>query len=204
MDTPAYPGKGLSLSQLVLALKEELKHRRILRRTFRETINHRRRGGQHVDLRYSFTFGEAYRLHREVSSALVTIRGWRNSFIHVSRIPSKILSLIPTHFESQKDRFRVTFVRRHWRRIFLQNVAQWSQLNLFKGETYVKTLEARERVRVGCNFLLRGSGRRHDAAPSARVPVELEELVVLKQLCFSEPHLIRVIGRAQVGGFRAS
>jgi hypothetical protein len=51
-----------------------------------------------------------------------------------------ILSLIPTHLSSQRDRFRASFVCRHWRRTFLQNAILWSQLYLSKGEVYVKTL----------------------------------------------------------------
>jgi hypothetical protein len=50
-----------------------------------------------------------------------------------------VLSLIPTHLP-QRDRFRASFVCRHWRRTFLHNAALWSQLYLSKGEIYVKTL----------------------------------------------------------------
>ena len=50
-----------------------------------------------------------------------------------------VLSLIPTHL-SQRDRFRASFVCRHWRRTFLHNAALWSQLYLSKGEVYIKTL----------------------------------------------------------------
>ena len=50
-----------------------------------------------------------------------------------------MLSLIPTHL-SHGDRFRASFVCRHWRRTFLRDAALWSQLYLSKGEVYVKTL----------------------------------------------------------------
>jgi len=51
-----------------------------------------------------------------------------------------VLSLISTYLPSQKQRFRATFVCRHWRRTFLQNATLWSELCLSKGEAYVKTL----------------------------------------------------------------
>jgi hypothetical protein len=51
-----------------------------------------------------------------------------------------ILSLIPTHFSSQKDRLQASFVCRHWRRTFLRCADLWSRLYLSKGEVYVKTL----------------------------------------------------------------
>jgi len=71
---------------------------------------------------------------------LADIREWRNSFVPINRVPLDILSLISTHLPSQKGRFRVTFVCRHWRRTFLQQAALWSELNLPKGEVYAKTL----------------------------------------------------------------
>ena len=62
-----------------------------------------------------------------------------NSFVPINRVPSDVLSLIPTHLSSQ-DRFRASFVCRHWRRTFLQHAALWSHLYLSKGEVYAKTL----------------------------------------------------------------
>ena len=56
-----------------------------------------------------------------------------------------VLSLIPTHLSSHKDRFHASFVCRHWRRTFLHNATLWSQLYLSKGEVYVKTLLERTR-----------------------------------------------------------
>lgn len=80
------------------------------------------------------------RLERDLSTALVAVREWKNTFAHINRIPLDILSLIATHLASQKDLFRITFVCRHWRRTFLQLGALWSQLFLEHGEDYVTTL----------------------------------------------------------------
>ena len=63
-----------------------------------------------------------------------------NSFVSINCVPLDVLSLIPTHLSSQKDRFRATFVCRHWRRTFIQNAGLWSYLKLSKGEVYVRTL----------------------------------------------------------------
>jgi hypothetical protein len=79
-------------------------------------------------------------IDQDTSAALATIREWKNSFIHINRVPLEILSLIPTHLSSQKDRFRASLVCRHWRRTFLQCAELWSRLYLSKGEVYVKTL----------------------------------------------------------------
>lgn len=65
---------------------------------------------------------------------------WRNSFALINRVPVDILSLIPTYLPSQGDRFRASFVCRHWRRTFLQCAELWSQSFLSKGEDYVGTL----------------------------------------------------------------
>jgi len=97
-------------------------------------------GEPYVDIPYRFTSDEVFKLDQGTSTAFATVRGWRNSFISINRIPSDILSLIPTHLSSQKDRLRASFVCRRWRRIFLQHGALWSQLYLSKGEVYVKTL----------------------------------------------------------------
>ena len=51
-----------------------------------------------------------------------------------------ILSLIPTHLASQKDRFHAASVCRHWRGVLLRNSTLWSQLFPIKGEEYVSTL----------------------------------------------------------------
>lgn len=79
---------------------------------------------------------------------MATTREWRNSFIHINRIPSDVLSLIPTHLASQDDRFRASFVCRHWRRTFLQHAVLWTQIHLSKGELYVKTMLERAKGSV--------------------------------------------------------
>ena len=71
---------------------------------------------------------------------MASIREWENAFVPVNRIPTDILSLIPTHLSSQKDRFRAASVCRHWRGALLKRGALWSQLFLKKGEEYVSTL----------------------------------------------------------------
>ena len=96
-----------------------------------------------VQARTSLTLDAISRLDRDVSTALATIRERRNSFVCVNRIPLEVLSLIPVHLPSQKDRFRVSSVCRHWRRTFLQHGALWSQLFPEKGEAYTKTLLGR-------------------------------------------------------------
>jgi len=88
----------------------------------------------------SFTFDKVSQLDYDISTALSTIREWRNSFVPINRIPLDVLSLIPTHLPSQKDRFHATFVCRHWRRTFIQRATLWSSLYLPNGEVYVKTL----------------------------------------------------------------
>jgi hypothetical protein len=79
-------------------------------------------------------------IDQDVSTALATIREWRNSFITINRVPLDILSLISTHLYFQNDRLRASFVCRHWRRTLLQRAELWSQPLLSKGEIYVKTL----------------------------------------------------------------
>ena len=74
----------------------------------------------------------------------MTIQEWRNSLAPINRLPLGVLSLIPTHLP-QKDRFRASFVCRHWRRTFLQCAGLWSKLLLSKGEAYVKTLLERSK-----------------------------------------------------------
>ena len=104
-------------------------------RPAREAIRRRR-----TDFFDSFTFEAVSRLDQEVSTTLANIREWRNSFVRINRIPLDVLSLIPAHLASQKDRIRASFVCRHWRRTFLQRASLWSQLTLSKGEVYTKTL----------------------------------------------------------------
>ena len=75
-----------------------------------------------------------------MSVASANIREWKNSFAPVNRIPLDILSLIPTHLASQRDRFYAASVCRHWRGALLKYGALWTQLFLRKGEEYVSTL----------------------------------------------------------------
>jgi len=100
---------------------------------------------QHADFLHRFTFDDVSQLDRDISTALVTTHEWKNSFARVNRVPLDVLSLIPTHLSSQKDRFCATFVCRHWRRTFLQQAVLWSQLYLSKGEIYTKTLLERSK-----------------------------------------------------------
>ena len=144
MDTGTHPGKGLSLSQLVFALNEELKHAaysplcvtKVHHGHPREVL----KDDALISATRSSTFDDVSQLDRDVSTTLANIREWRNSFIRINRIPLDILSLIPTHLSSQKDRLYASFVCRHWRRTFLQHAPLWSQLILSKGEVYAKTL----------------------------------------------------------------
>ena len=72
--------------------------------------------------------------------ALATIREWRNSFAPINRIPTDILSLVPTYLPSQKGLFRAASVCRHWRGVLLKRGTLWSQLFLKNGEDYTSTL----------------------------------------------------------------
>ena len=141
MDSSAYPGKGLSLSQLVFALNQELR-RTAYSPLCVDTKRFWSVKEQYADYLYSLALDAVSQLEREISAALVIVRGWMNTFARINCIPLDILSLIPTHLSSGKDRFRASFVCRHWRETFLQHGALWSQLFLTNGngEEYVKTL----------------------------------------------------------------
>lgn len=95
---------------------------------------------RHSDSPSSYSLDTVSQLDRDASTALITIRKWRNSFAPINRIPSDVLSLFATHLPSQKDRFYATHVCRHWRRTFLQYGTLWSQLILRNDEAYVKTI----------------------------------------------------------------
>jgi hypothetical protein len=88
----------------------------------------------------SFDLNAVSLFERDISTALNVVREWKNSFVPINRIPSDVLSLIPTYLSSQKDRFRATFVCRHWRTVFLQYAALWSRLVLGKDVECVATL----------------------------------------------------------------
>ena len=81
-------------------------------------------------------------LEQDTSTALRTIREWKNSFVPINRVPSEVLSLIPTHFLHVRDLFRATAVCHHWRRTFIQHAALWSRIDLTveRDDGFVKTL----------------------------------------------------------------
>ena len=76
---------------------------------------------------------------------MAAIREWKNSFTPINRIPLDVLSLIPTHLPSLRDRLVSTFVCRLWRRTFIQRAELWSELSLPDDETFVKTLLERSK-----------------------------------------------------------
>ena len=154
--TGNHPEHGLSLSQLIFALNQELKRTAYSPSYVTELATSCE---QRADLLYRFIFDEVSQLDRDSSTAVATIREWRNSFIRANRVPLDILSLIPTHLSSHKDRLRASFVCRHWRRTFLQRAELWSELFLSKGDAHVKT------------FLERAKGSRLDVIASRGVPV---------------------------------
>ena len=47
-------------------------------------------------LKYRFTLDAVSQLDRDIPTALATIREWKNSFVPINRVPSEVLSLIPT------------------------------------------------------------------------------------------------------------
>ena len=138
MNTDTYPGEGLSLSQLTFALNEELRRTAHLSLYVEETflICEERR----IEYLCSFTSDAVSQLERDISTALRTVRELKNTFAPINRIPLDILSLIPTHLSQQRDRFRTSFVCRHWRKVFLQHGVLWSQLFAKKGGDYASTL----------------------------------------------------------------
>ena len=144
MSTQDYPGKGLSLSQLIFALNEELKLT-AYSSSYVAKVHPRHKKSYCAYFLRRPTFEHVSRLDLEISATLATIREWRNSFTHINRIPLDILPLIPIHLSSQKDRLRASFVCRHWRKTFLQHAELWSQLFLSKDEIYAKTLLERAR-----------------------------------------------------------
>ncbi|KAF9777251.1 hypothetical protein BJ322DRAFT_1115160 [Thelephora terrestris] len=103
------PRKGPVAFALVFALNEELK-----------CMTHSP----------SFTLEAVSQLDHGALAALASIREWKNSSNRVNRIPTDILSLIPTHLPAQKDRFHATSVCRHWHGTLLKHGVLWSQLFL--------------------------------------------------------------------------
>ena len=117
---------------------------------------------QHADFLCSYTFDEVSRLCQDTSTALATICEWRNSFIPINRVPLEILSLIPANLSLQ-DRFRASFVCRHWRKTFIQRAELWSELSFSsrRSGAYVET------------FLERAKGAALDITVGYMTPVPL-------------------------------
>jgi hypothetical protein len=128
MDMPAYPGEGLSPSQLIFALNEELKRVAYSPSYVADFVH----AADHTNRHFwdSFTLDTISQFDQDTSTALATIREWRNSFISINRVPLDVLSLIPAHLSSNRDVFCASFVCRHWRRTFIQHAALWSRLYL--------------------------------------------------------------------------
>ena len=146
MDTRFHPERNLSLPQLVSALNQELKL--AVYSPSCVTTGRRCPLKRCADPYRSFGFNEVSQLDKDITTALAAVREWRNSFIPINRIPLDILPLIPSHLPSHNDRFRASFVCRHWRRTFLQHAELWSELFLSKGGEYVKTLLGRAKGSV--------------------------------------------------------
>ena len=103
-----------------------------------------------------FTFDAVSQLDHDTSIALATIREWRNTFVSINRIPSEVLSLIPTHLPYKSDLLHASHVCRHWRRTFIQHAALWSRLDLVvsRNDYLVKTFLERAKgtpldIRIG-------------------------------------------------------
>ena len=140
MNTKFHPEKSLSLPELVFALGQELKCAAYSTSCVPKGPVERCADSYQY---CSFSFDEISQLDKDTTIALTTIREWRNSLVAINRIPLDVLSLIPTYFPSQNDRFRASSVCRHWRRTFLQRAELWSELCLSRGETHVKALLGR-------------------------------------------------------------
>jgi hypothetical protein len=137
MTGQTYPGQGLSLSQLIFALNEELK-----RKAYSPSYvvnNYWYVRGPEADFLRSFSFDQVAQLDCDASAVLAGIREWRNSFVPINRLPFDVLSLIPTYLSSHDDRLRASFVCSQWRRAFLQRGDLWSELILPNGKVYVET-----------------------------------------------------------------
>ena len=135
MDGQTYHGRGLSLTQLVFALKEELR-----RTAYSPSYVTRSRVlvEQTPYFLYSHGLDKLSQLDEDITTILATVREWRNSLIPINRLPEDILSLIPTHLSCQQDRLRASFICVHWRRAFLRRAELWSELFLWKGEDCVE------------------------------------------------------------------
>ena len=165
MDVTIHPGKGLSLSQLAFALNKELKRVAYCPSYVAKYNIMISLARSSADFLCSFAFDDISQLDEDISTTLANIREWRNSFVHINRVPLDVLSLIPTHFNSQWDILNANRVCRYWRRTFLQHAALWSRLVLSKGETCVRT------------FLERAKGSALDIITHCRDPVTTVSLL---------------------------
>ena len=77
-----------------------------------------------------FTFVAVSQLEKDTSTALATVREWRNSFIPINRLPVEILVLLPTHLSREKDLLCASSACRHWRRTFIQHPTLWSRVDM--------------------------------------------------------------------------
>ena len=101
-------GRGLSISQLIFALNEELK-------CVACSPLYIAKSEYHLSLMKDdmlticlcrFTFNSISQIDQDASITLASICEWKNSFVPVNhRLPTDIISLVPTHLPTQKDRF---------------------------------------------------------------------------------------------------
>ena len=181
MDAQDYPGKGLSPSQLVFALNKELE--RAIHSSPYVKIHFL---GPPVgpqerlsDFPHSSTSDQVSQLYQDTLTAFTTVCEWRNSFTPINRMPLDILSLIPTYLTSRKDRFRASFVCRHWRRTLLQCAELWSELFLSKRSV-------RDDVEV---LLKRAKCSALDVHISIRIPVNVMVLLSSRTAQLRHLHL---------------
>ena len=179
MDVGIYPGKGLSFSQLTFALNKELKRVAYSPSYVAKYKHYDLTREVLADFLCSFTFDDVSQLDEDISTTLANIREWRNSFVHINRVPLDILSLIPTHFDSQRDILNANGVCRYWRRTFLQHAALWSRLDLSKGETCVRT------------FLERAKGTALDVITRCKDPVTTVSLLFPHTQQIRSLHVVR-------------
>lgn len=130
-DAKKNPEKGLSLSQLVLALNQEPKCASYPPSHFAE--DYRYLGNdEYSDLYHRFSFHDVSQLDQDTSIASSSIRK-RNSFVDINRIPVGILSsMIPSHLSPQGECLHASFACHHWRGTFLQRAELWSEMIFLK------------------------------------------------------------------------
>ncbi|KAF9785772.1 hypothetical protein BJ322DRAFT_739869 [Thelephora terrestris] len=110
-----HPGSGLTVPQLIHALKLKL----------RRTIEHETTSGAVPLIRLE----NVLELEAMVHSVLLDVRSWVNTFSPVNRLPPEVLSLIPTflhHKRSRRSLIKWSQVCRYWRNTFTSNPALWT------------------------------------------------------------------------------